>query len=260
MLYLVVLSLLLSPLLLVYNINAVASSSCAVDPLKERASKEKLFKGKSFKDKNFKGKGACQIDSFKEAHNFQGTAQKKIDEVLNNKEFQAFVDEASTLKGSFLSVGSSSLEFSKKPNPSPTTFSHSTFSTPSFYVFVSFSLGEKALMNLAEDAKRWGATLVLRGFKEGSYRKTVKALQHIIQKTGQGVLIDPELFTLFAITAVPTFVLSKPFPVSTMDRIQTSIHDRLQGHVSIQYVLEAFAKEGDLREEAQTLLLGGFPR
>ena len=151
----------------------------------------------------------------------------------------------------------SSLGSSKKTNLSPTTFSHSTFSPPAFYVFVSFSLGEKALLNLAEDAKRWGATLVLRGFKEGSYRKTVKALQHIIQKTGQGVLIDPELFTLFAITAVPTFVLSRPFPVFTMDRIQTPIHDRLQGHVSLLYALERFSQEGDLSREAHGFLERG---
>jgi conjugal transfer pilus assembly protein TrbC len=124
----------------------------------------------------------------------------------------------------------------------------------SFYIFVSFSLGEKALLNLAQEAKQYGAILVLRGFKDGSYTKTAKALQNIIVKTGQGVVIDPELYSLFQITAVPTFVLTKPFSLQPQERIQTPIHDKLQGHVSVRYALETFAKEGDLGNEAQSLL------
>jgi type-F conjugative transfer system pilin assembly protein TrbC len=122
------------------------------------------------------------------------------------------------------------------------------------YLFVSFSMGEKALLNLAHEAKQVGATLVLRGFKEDSYTKTAKALQNIITKTGQGVLIDPELYSLFQITAVPTFVLARPFSLQTQERTQTPIHDKLQGHVSVRYALETFAKEGDLKDEAQFLL------
>ena len=127
----------------------------------------------------------------------------------------------------------------------------------SLYIFVSFSLGEKALLNLAQDAKRFGATLVLRGFREGSYAKTVQALTQIILKTGQGVLIDPELYTLFNITAVPTFILTKSFQLRPEIRIQTPIHDKLQGHVSAHYALEVFAKKGDLKDEAQSLLNRG---
>lgn len=126
-----------------------------------------------------------------------------------------------------------------------------------FYIFVSFSLGEKALLNLAQDAKRYGATLVLRGFKARSHVKTVHVLQKIIEKTGQGFIIDPELFTLFAIQAVPTFVLSNPFHLSVLKRRQTPIHDQIQGHVSAQYVLGTFSKEGALKDEAKSLLLTG---
>ncbi|MBA3814649.1 MAG: type-F conjugative transfer system pilin assembly protein TrbC [Alphaproteobacteria bacterium] len=125
------------------------------------------------------------------------------------------------------------------------------------YIFVSFSLGEKALLNLGQDAKRFGATLVLRGFREGSYTKTAHSLQKIITKTGQGVLIDPELYSLFHITTVPTYILAKPFVLQSETRTQTPIYDKLQGHVSAHYALEAFAKEGDLRREAQTFLKRG---
>lgn len=122
------------------------------------------------------------------------------------------------------------------------------------YIFISFSMGEKALLNIAQDAKQFGATLVLRGFKDGSYLKTAQSLQNMIIKTGPGVIIDPELYTLFDITAVPTFVLTKPFTLNTAERIQTPIHDKLQGHVSSQYALETFTKEGDLKDKAYELL------
>ena len=132
-----------------------------------------------------------------------------------------------------------------------------------FYIFVSLSMGEKALLNLAQEAKAYGATLVLRGFIEGSYAKTVQALQNIISKlalgrqtrgTGQGFIIDPELFSLFDITAVPTYVLAKPFQLAAQTRSQTPLHDRLMGHVSATYALESFAQSGDLTEEARVLL------
>jgi conjugal transfer pilus assembly protein TrbC len=122
------------------------------------------------------------------------------------------------------------------------------------YIFVSFSLGEKALLNLAQEAKPYGATFVLRGFVDGSYAKTVQALQNISIKTGQGFIIDPELFSLFAVTAVPTYVLAKPFQLQAQMRTQSPLHDRLQGHVSVLYALETFAQSGDLRDEAQALL------
>lgn len=122
------------------------------------------------------------------------------------------------------------------------------------YIFVSFSLDEKALLNLANEVQPYGATLVLRGFKDNSYAKTAQALQNIIIKSGQGFIIDPELFSLFSVTAVPTYVLAKPFQLSAQERTQSPLHDRLQGHVSVPYALETFAQSGDLREEAQALL------
>lgn len=130
-------------------------------------------------------------------------------------------------------------------------------SEASLYIFVSFSMGEKALLNLANEAKRFGATLVLRGFREGSYLKTAQSLQNIIIKTGQGVIIDPELYTLFNVTAVPTFILTKPFTLNASERTQTPIHDKLQGHVTVHYALEVFAHEGDLKDEARALLRKG---
>ncbi len=192
---------------------------------------------------------------------------KVVEAIQKDKEFQAFLSESSKQKDAVLEskefhdvvaiLQEQALQAQAHRVQTPLQSSPSKSKPVELTLFVSFSLGEKALLNIAQDAKKWNATLVLRGFKEGSYIKTAKALQKIIQKTGQGFIIDPELFTLFAIQVVPTFVLSKPFQLNASERMQTPLHDRIQGHVSAQYALETFAKEGDLKDEAKSLLLTG---
>jgi type-F conjugative transfer system pilin assembly protein TrbC len=179
---------------------------------------------------------------------------QKVEKLLKDAEFQSIVSEMKT----------KSVSPSHSVNISETSKTHAPYFSdflaskpPSSYVFVSFSMGEKSLLSLAIEAKRYNVSLVLRGFKEGSYTKTAKALQRVIQKTGQGFIIDPELFTLFNVTAVPTFIVSKPVPLFATERVQTPLHDRLQGHVSLRYVLELFAKEGDLKNDAEILLEKG---
>lgn len=169
---------------------------------------------------------------------FLSESFKQRESALESKEFQ---DVVKTLRVSTLQI-QNPIQSSKKNTPAELT------------LFISFSMGEKALLNLAHEAKLYGVTLVLRGFKDNSYAQTVKALQKIIQETGQGFIINPELFSLFSVTAVPTYVLSKPFQLQTQERTFTPLHDRLQGHVSLHYALETFAKEGDLKEEAHSLL------
>lgn len=194
--------------------------------------------------------------------NFIKDSLKTAEVLKQDKDFQSFL--AHSLEQRDAALESSTFQDAvgdfQKPlvqasqmNPTPDPL----YKPGNFYVFVSFSLGEKALLNLAQEAKRWNAALVLRGFIEGSYAKTAKALRDIIIKTGQGFLIDPELFSLFNVKAVPTYVLSKPFQLHAHARIQTPFHDRIQGHASLQYALEIFVKEGDLREEAHALLKHG---
>ncbi|MBY0272769.1 MAG: type-F conjugative transfer system pilin assembly protein TrbC [Alphaproteobacteria bacterium] len=199
-----------------------------------------------------------------------------IETVQKDKDFQLLLTESSQQRDAALEskefqdvVATLQVQKPLQNSQNPTEITKNT--SAELTLFVSFSLGEKALLNLAHEAKAYGATLVLRGFKNNSYAQTVKILQKIIQATGQGFIIDPELFSLFSISSVPTYVLSRPFQLQTfepktleshaLERTQTPIHDRLQGHVSLQYALETFAKEGDLKEEAKALLentqLGG---
>lgn len=169
---------------------------------------------------------SCPLDPtfLKEAEAFSKTSLEKVENVLQTEGFKSLLAE---------------IENTPKPLNQPNR-------SVDLYVFVSFSMGEKSLLNLAREAKFTGATLVMKGFKDNSLKKTVAALYKIILTTGQGVSIDPELFKTFKVIAVPTFVLAND-----------SRHDRLQGHVSLAYALETFTKEGELKNEAQALLNKG---
>jgi len=210
---------------------------------------------------------SCQAKSFNETeiHKLQEESLKKVENLQKDEAFQEFQEQI--LQKNDEMVNSEAFQEVvtelKQVQEKTTQITHDDAehrSPGDLYIFVSYSLGEKALLNLAQEAKQFDATLVLRGFIDGSYTKTAKAFQKIIQKTGQGVIIDPELFTLFAVRAVPTFILTNPFQLHAMERIQTPLHDRMQGHVSAHYALETFSKDGDLKFEAMALLQKKGPK
>ncbi len=125
---------------------------------------------------------------------------------------------------------------------------------PQLLVFVSFSMPFKSLVTLAKETKRAGGILVLRGLKAHSFKATTSALLPVIEKTGQGILIDPLLFRQFDIHKVPSFVLTKHQECFPHQSCVTQKFDKLTGHVSVPYALEEISKNGDLKEEAKTFL------
>lgn len=110
---------------------------------------------------------------------------------------------------------------------------------PTVLVFVSFSMPETAIKQLAHDLKKLGGALVIRGLINNSFRDTSLYLQ----KLGEGVLLDPTLFEKFNITSVPTFIIVE----GDLKSEQTPKHDRLQGNVSLRFVLERAVKEGEIQ-------------
>lgn len=170
----------------------------------------------------------------------QEESSKKVGSLLDNPEFLEFVAK--------LQEKLPEVQRSKTPQQKG-----------ELLIFVSFSLGEKALLNLAVEAKKYGGTLVLRGFKDANYKKTAQALHKIITKTGQGFIVDPEPYNLFHINSVPTYILTTPFQMNASTRTSTPFHDRIYGDMSLHHALERIAKDGDLREVAQALLERGKP-
>lgn len=80
-------------------------------------------------------------------------------------------------------------------------------SGPALLVFVSLTMPQPTLQRLFDQAARAGATLYLRGFKNGSLRETVAQVQALIGARRVALQIDPQAFDRFSITQVPSFVL-----------------------------------------------------
>lgn len=121
-----------------------------------------------------------------------------------------------------------------------------------FLVFASFSLGEKNLENLIKLASNYNGAVILRGFKNGSFKETAAFLSKF-STDKEGILIDPSLFIEYEVTKVPTFVLTKPCNEGLQASCQT-IFDKLTGMVSPRYALEKFSSSGELAREAKERL------
>ena len=111
------------------------------------------------------------------------------------------------------------------------------------YIFVSLSMPKTSLLGYLQEAREVGGTLVLRGLKENSYRKTAQMLQAIIKQVGLGVIIEPSLFKKYDVTLVPTVVMA-----------EQNRFDKIAGNISLKYALEQITNNGDLPTKVLNLL------
>ncbi len=120
--------------------------------------------------------------------------------------------------------------------------------SPNLLVFVSFSMPEATLKRLAEQAGRANATLVLRGFVNGSLRDTVARVQGLIGAGRVPFQIDPQGFERFAIDKSPSFVLVRDgASTSSCASGQCFANDgfvKVAGDVSLDYALESMERAG----------------
>lgn len=122
-------------------------------------------------------------------------------------------------------------------------------------VFISLSLSDNNLEDIVRQAKVNGYVPVLRGFKEGSYKKTAKYLGDMVRKTGYGVVIDPESFKEFDVRVVPTFVVAGARKEGCGNRkvdvsveggsCESTNYNKIVGNVSFEYVERVFNQSGD---------------
>ncbi len=121
---------------------------------------------------------------------------------------------------------------------SPNLKEHVVNGDSKLYVFVSFAMGDQSISQIITSAKKYGATVVLRGLYKNSMRETIAKLAD-----AAGIIIDPALFEKYTVTSVPTFILCNE------DKF-----DVLRGNVSIKFALEQFVSSGDLKEYAKSRL------
>ena len=113
---------------------------------------------------------------------------------------------------------------------------------PGLLVFVSLSMPRPTLQRLVGQAARAKASIVLRGFANGSLRDTVAQVQGLIGARQVAVQIDPLAFDRFAVTRVPTFVLvrdgTRPVACASVSCAPADSFLRTSGDVSLDYALE----------------------
>jgi conjugal transfer pilus assembly protein TrbC len=120
-------------------------------------------------------------------------------------------------------------------------------SNAALLIFISSSMSKNNIAELIESAKYYNATLVMKGFIEGSFKKTTEFLTQFFQEgeSDIGVIIDPTLFAEFEVKMVPTFVLAKDISF-----------DKIAGNQPLKSVLEIFKDQGELKVEAESFLKG----
>ena len=113
---------------------------------------------------------------------------------------------------------------------------------PGLIVFVSLSVPRPTLDRLLDQAARAGATVVLRGFVQGSLRATVAEVQALIGQRQIALQIDPPAFDRFAVTRVPSFVLvrdgARPVSCASGTCAPPEAFLKADGDVSLDYALE----------------------
>jgi conjugal transfer pilus assembly protein TrbC len=115
----------------------------------------------------------------------------------------------------------------------------------SVLVFLSFSMPEKSLEAWLLQCKQIGATPVIRGLLNNSFRATMTRIQVLAQKTGMGIQLDPILFKTFNVQYVPAVVYIKDMPECPSNMNCKPVDfDVLYGDVTLDYALD---KLGEIR-------------
>ncbi|MBP7046895.1 type-F conjugative transfer system pilin assembly protein TrbC [Thauera sp.] len=115
-------------------------------------------------------------------------------------------------------------------------------SGPGLLIFISLSMPQPTLQRLIDQAARAQASIVLRGFANGSLRTTVAQVQRLIGDRQVAVQIDPQAFDRYAVNRVPAFVLvrdgARPVACAGGSCAPAEGYLRTSGDVSLDYALE----------------------
>lgn len=107
-------------------------------------------------------------------------------------------------------------------------------------IFVSFSMPKDLLWSYQEQAKLYGARLVIKGLVSNDFKKTAQAMD-----LGDGKVmtldVNPRLFRDYGIERVPSIVIAG-------DEGFASSEDKFIGTISLKYALEASSSNGQQKE------------
>lgn len=124
-----------------------------------------------------------------------------------------------------------------------------TRDAPALRIFVTLAMPDASLRLLVDQARRAGATLLLRGLKDRSMKQTLASVQALIGTNKVAWQIDPEAYTRYGIRHAPTFVLTR----ATADQdaspgtctghcVATTAYFSVAGDVSLDYALDTIVR------------------
>lgn len=123
-------------------------------------------------------------------------------------------------------------------------------------VFLSFSMPRKSLESWLRQCKISGATPVIRGLINNSFKETMLEIKQLSKKSGTGMQLDPILFKTFNIKQVPAVVFAKNIPEcpSNMD-CKPIDYDVVYGDVLLGYALGKINDSQSLEDTRLTAMI-----
>ncbi len=122
---------------------------------------------------------------------------------------------------------------------------------PRLLIFISLGMPDVALGRLVDQAARAQATLVLRGFLNGSLRQTIERMQALIGDRKVAVQIDPQAFDRYAVARTPSFVLvaagSQAQSCSAASCVPPDQYVATAGDVTLDYALRHMQRSAPAR-------------
>lgn len=109
------------------------------------------------------------------------------------------------------------------------------------YIFVTLDMPKSTLRKLAQDVAKVDGALVLRGFYDGSLKKTYARIGELGLKSGN-IQVNPDAFHKYKIDKAPSFVLVKKLGMyESLDLDGCAIPEdyiKISGDVSLDFALE----------------------
>ena len=117
------------------------------------------------------------------------------------------------------------------------------------YIAVSLSMPKASLRQLARDAEKAQAVLVIRGLLDGSFTKTQAALKGVfVEGEPAGLIIDPRVFQQYHVERVPSFISATDEVQPCDDGLDCNRpdvpFDVVRGNVSLGQALHLLADKG----------------
>lgn len=119
-------------------------------------------------------------------------------------------------------------------------------------LFISFSMPTDTIFSLSQEADRFNIPVVIKGLVQGDFRKTLEKIAYLTQEAKKlgirfpGLSIDPVWFDQFAITTVPTLVVTKrPSWCKYQKSCENQPYDAVSGNIPIKKSLAIIAERGE---------------